>query len=99
MISPDGLRLAFVGYDAGGTQRLYVGTLGARDSAEPLAKTEGASLPFWSPDSRAIGFFAQGSLKTIDIFTRGAANPRPCGRRTRRHLEPRWRDRLRAESS
>ena len=47
--------------------------------AEPLAKTEGASLPFWSPDSRAIGFFAQGSLKTIDIFTGGARSLAPAG--------------------
>ena len=31
-----------------------------------LAGTEMASFPFWSPDSRQIGFFAQGKLKTID---------------------------------
>jgi serine/threonine protein kinase/Tol biopolymer transport system component len=71
LISPDDLRLAFVAYDAGGTQRLYVGTIGSADPARPLMKTEGASLPFWSPDSAAIGFFAQGSLKTIDISTGG----------------------------
>ncbi len=79
LVSPDGLSLAFVGYDAGGTQRLYVGRLRAATPAQPLNKTEGASLPFWSPDSRALGFFAQGSLKTIDIFTRGVRQLAPAG--------------------
>jgi Tol biopolymer transport system component len=32
-----------------------------------LAGTDGASVPFWSPDSRFIGFFAQGKLKKIDL--------------------------------
>ena len=71
VISPDGLRLAFAGYDADGTRRLYVRRSGTPEPARPLDKTEGASLPFWSPDSRKIGFFAQGSVKTIDIFTGG----------------------------
>jgi serine/threonine protein kinase/Tol biopolymer transport system component len=79
LISPDDLRLAFVAYDAGGTQRLYVGTIGSADPARPLMKTEGASLPFWSPDSAAIGFFAQGSLKTIDISTGGIRILAPAG--------------------
>ena len=79
VISPDGLLLAFVGYDAGGTRRLYVATLGRPESARPLGKTEGASLPFWSPDSRAIGFFAQGSLKTVDTLTSGTRTLAPAG--------------------
>lgn len=28
--------------------------------------TEGAHIPFWSPDSRSIAFFAQGKLKKVD---------------------------------
>ena len=36
---------------------------GRPGSARSLGKTEGASLPFWSPDSRQIGFFAQGSSR------------------------------------
>src|SRR5262249_1848527 len=36
-------------------------------TASPLAGTEGASYPFWSPDGRAIGFFADGKLKRIDV--------------------------------
>jgi Tol biopolymer transport system component len=35
--------------------------------AQALAGTEGASYPFWSPDSRSLGFFAEGKLKRIDI--------------------------------
>ena len=34
---------------------------------QTLPGTEEAALPFWSPDGRSLGFFAQGSLKTIDV--------------------------------
>src|SRR5256885_15630871 len=44
---------------------LYVRPLSG-DSAQPLAGTEGASLPFWSPDGRSIGFFAGAKMKKID---------------------------------
>jgi serine/threonine protein kinase len=79
MISPDGARLAFVGYDAGGTQRLFLFLIGSKEPPEPLPKTEGASLPFWSADSHGIGFFAQGFLKTIDIYTRHTRQLAPAG--------------------
>jgi serine/threonine protein kinase/Tol biopolymer transport system component len=64
-ISPDGLRIAFVGTEADGVNRLWVQSLDGL-SAQPLAGTEGAFVPFWSPDSRFIGFFAGGSVKRID---------------------------------
>jgi eukaryotic-like serine/threonine-protein kinase len=64
-VSPDGQRLAFVAIAANGANSLWLRPLGAA-SAQPLAGTEGASLPFWSPDSRFIGFFADGKLKKID---------------------------------
>jgi eukaryotic-like serine/threonine-protein kinase len=65
-ISPDGQRIAFVGTETGGvTRRLWVQSLDGL-AAQPLAGTEGASLAFWSPDSRFIGFFAEGSVKRID---------------------------------
>ena len=35
--------------------------------AQPLVGTEGAAYPFWAPDGRAIGFFADGKLKRIDL--------------------------------
>jgi len=63
-VSPDGRRLAFRARDASGKSLLWVRPL---DGAmpQPLAGTEGASFPFWSPDSRSIGFFADGKLKKI----------------------------------
>jgi serine/threonine protein kinase len=64
-VSPDGLHIVFVIRPAGGKQLLWVRPLGAL-AAQPLAGTEDATYPFWSPDSRFIGFFAQSKLKTID---------------------------------
>jgi serine/threonine protein kinase/Tol biopolymer transport system component len=69
-ISPDGRRLLFVGHDATGKQLLYTLALDVAGPAQPLANTDGASLPFWSPDSRSVGFFGQGKLKTLDLETR-----------------------------
>ena len=69
-ISPDGSQIVFIGRVAGNWQ-LLVRSL---ESAIPVALpgTEGASRPFWSPDSRTIGFFAGEKLKKID-----AAGGRP----------------------
>src|SRR5262249_55867215 len=36
-------------------------------AAQPLSRTDGASYPFWSPDSASVGFFADGKLKRIDM--------------------------------
>jgi Tol biopolymer transport system component len=63
-ISPDGERLTFVASGSDGTQRLWVRPLDSV-AAHALAGTEGAAYPFWSPDSRFLGFFAQGKLKKI----------------------------------
>src|SRR2546430_13641928 len=64
-ISPDGLRLAFVGRSGDGKQLLWVRSLGA-PTAQPLAGSDDATFPFWSPDSRFVGFFAQTKLKKIE---------------------------------
>ena len=64
-LSPDGKRIVFGARSADGTQPLWVRSLDAL-SAQPLAGTEGAAFPFWSPDSRFIAFFADGKLKKID---------------------------------
>ena len=65
MLSPDGTQLAFVGVSEG-VPALWVRPL---DSLTPerLPGTEGATYPFWSPDSRFLGFFADGKLKKIDV--------------------------------
>jgi Tol biopolymer transport system component len=64
-LSPDGRTLAFTAGSAGAQPGLWVRTLGS-PAARPVAGAEEASFPFWSPDSRFIGYFAQGSLKKID---------------------------------
>jgi Tol biopolymer transport system component len=64
-LSPDGTRLAFVARDSSGKNLLWIRPL---DSlvAQALSGTENPSFPFWSPDGRSIGFFADGKLKKID---------------------------------
>jgi eukaryotic-like serine/threonine-protein kinase len=64
-ISPDGRRLTFVA-SGDGQSRLWLRPLDT-GKAQPLLGTEGASFPFWSPDSQSIGFFAEGKLKRVDI--------------------------------
>jgi Tol biopolymer transport system component len=64
-ISPDGTRLVFAALGPDGRQMLWLRPLGAA-SSQPLPGTEDATYPFWSPDSRFIGFFAEGKLKTIE---------------------------------
>jgi Tol biopolymer transport system component len=64
-VSPDGRRLAFVARPTDGRSALWVRPLIGL-SAQPLPGSEGASYPFWSPDSRFLGFFAGGKLKKID---------------------------------
>ena len=64
-MSPDGRRIAMVAVDRGETPSLWVRPLDT-DVAQPLAGTENASFPFWSPDSRSIAFLAQGKLKRIE---------------------------------
>ena len=65
-ISPDGRHLAFNATDSSGKSRIWVRPLNAL-AAQPLAGTEGTTRPFWSPDSRFLGFFAEGKLKKIEV--------------------------------
>ena len=64
-LSLDGRQIVFVAADDKGS-RLWLRSL-SRTTAQPLAGTEGASYPFWSPDGRSIGFFAAGALKRLDV--------------------------------
>src|SRR5437660_1068098 len=64
-ISPDGRRITFVAKDPSGKKLLWVRPLDAV-AARSIPGTEGATWPFWSPDSRFIAFFAEGKLKKVD---------------------------------
>lgn len=75
-VSPEGDKLVFVA-SAGGPARLWLRPLGTT-TARPLAGTEQASLPFWSPDGRSIGFFADDRIKRIDIETGRVAELGPA---------------------
>ena len=67
-ISPDGTRLAFIVTDASGRTGLWLRALGSL-TPRAVADTDGASTPFWSPDSREVGFFAGGQMKSADATT------------------------------
>ena len=64
VLAPDGRVLVFVANDTTGTPRLYERRLDAA-LIRPIPGTDGALLPFWSPDGRQIGFFAERSLKRM----------------------------------
>jgi len=80
-LSPDGHNLAYTN-DAGGPLRIWIRAL---DSLEPrpVAGTDGATYPFWSPDGANLAFFAQGKLKKIAVSGGPAQNlcdaPTPRG--------------------
>jgi Tol biopolymer transport system component len=65
-MSPDGRLVAFVAEQRGGRPGLWMRPV---DSLEGrlLPGTEDALYPFWSPDSRSLGFFSRGKLKVIEL--------------------------------
>lgn len=63
-LSPDGQTLAFAATDASGQSSLWIRPLSSSE-AQRVEQTEGALLPFWSPDSHFVGFWAGGKLKKI----------------------------------
>jgi serine/threonine protein kinase len=64
-LSPDGRYVAFVA-GGEGPERLWLRPLDKID-AQPMPGTDGANYPFWSSDSRSIGFFASGKLYRVDV--------------------------------
>jgi Tol biopolymer transport system component len=64
--SPDGRSLVYVASTADGKSALWVRPIDSL-RATPLQDTDGAGYPFWSPDSRSVGFFSGAKLKKIEI--------------------------------
>ena len=64
-LSPEGASIAFVGFGKSGLS-LWIRPM---DKSEPrqLPGTQGAFAPFWSPDGKSLGFFADGKLKRIAV--------------------------------
>ena len=63
-VSPDGQTLAFAATDASGQSFLWIRDLSSSE-AQRIEQSEGALLPFWSPDSQFIGFWAGAKLKKV----------------------------------
>jgi eukaryotic-like serine/threonine-protein kinase len=74
VVSPDGSMVAFSAIGPTGTQ-LWLRNL-ATGETKVVAGTTNASFPFWSPDSRNVGFFAGGYLQRVDLV--GGAPLRVC---------------------
>ena len=74
-LSPDGRSLAFVAAAPGSRPLLWVRPLDSL-TAVSLAGTEDANHPFWSPDSRSLGFFTPTSLKRVEAS--GGAPQKLC---------------------
>jgi len=75
VLSPDGTTMAFVAQPIGQPRRLFVRRLNELQ-ATPLAGTDGADLPFFSPTGESIAFFAAGELKKVAVD--GGAVRRLC---------------------
>jgi eukaryotic-like serine/threonine-protein kinase len=66
-LSPDGRTLAMVAYSAqANNYMLWTYEVGGQQTSL-LQGTQGATYPFWSPDGKFIGFFADGKLKKVDV--------------------------------
>ena len=66
-ISPDGRTLAFIATNAKGETLLHVRSLDSLE-ARALPGTENAVRPFWSPDSKSLGFVGGGKLKRVEVM-------------------------------
>ena len=73
LISPDGRKLALILSAGGGRTAVWLRSLDS-SVVRPLAGTEGAVYPFWSPDSRHLAFFADGKLRKVNVESGGPAD-------------------------
>ncbi len=64
-LSPDGRKMVFAATSEDGKRQLWIRAMDSQ-VAQPLAGTEDVTLPFWSPDSRWVAFYAASTLRKID---------------------------------
>jgi serine/threonine protein kinase len=67
-ISPDGRRVAFSAFSSESTPSLFLREIKS-GTLRKIEGTDGARYPFWSPDSRSIGFATADKLQTVDVLT------------------------------
>jgi serine/threonine-protein kinase len=67
-LSPDGLLLVYIASTGPGAKQLFLHRLDQLDDARPIAGTEGAIDPFFSPDSKWVGFFTPDKLKKVSVL-------------------------------
>lgn len=67
VLSPNGRYIVFTARDDTSGQKTLWTKAMQTGEMWPLKGTAGAAKPFWSPDSRRLGFFADGRLMTTDI--------------------------------
>src|SRR5262249_7523861 len=79
-MSPEGSNLVFAGV-VDGKQMLFLRSM-VGGAVKPLPDTEGGKFPFWSPDGKSIGFFADQQLKRLELAGGPPLNlaPAPDGR-------------------
>jgi Tol biopolymer transport system component len=65
-VSPDGQRVALAAVGESGVSQIWIRPIGA-PVATPLAGTDGAQFPFWSPDARSVAFYSDGKLRRVGI--------------------------------
>lgn len=68
VVSPNGRLVAFTAAGRDSTLEVWVRPINSLE-AHPIEGTVGANFPFWSPDSRSLGFFVLGKLKRVDVDT------------------------------
>jgi len=82
VLSPNGRYiLLLTENDRSGVAEIWIQSL-ATGQARTIPGTEGASRPFWSPDSQLIGFLAEGKLKRIGINNQTVQVIAPAGTNT-----------------
>jgi serine/threonine protein kinase/Tol biopolymer transport system component len=66
VLSPDGRFLAFVAATKDGVRHLWIRPL-ADPKLQMIANSDGATEPFWSPDSHSVAYFAAGKMYRVDV--------------------------------